>query len=135
MYCILAAPTAVRNLRPKPSEFTPTSLFICWDHPEYPNSQLLTYLIYYAEQDVLQSDGNFNITNYTEIDTMGTTMTSYNLTGLNPFTNYSILVTVTGSNVDDAPFEVEILSRTNATGKVCMSYSVVQIKVNKLYYP
>ena len=116
--CILAASTTVRDFRPKPPEFTPTSLYICWDHPKYPNSQLLTYLIYYAEQDLMQSGEDLNITGYTEIDTMGT-MTNYNLTGLTPFTNYSILVTVKGSDVDDAaPFEVEILSRTNATGEV-----------------
>ena len=115
--CILAASTAVRDLRPKPPEFTPTSLLICWDHPEYPNSQLSTYLVYYAERDVLQSGGGLNITGYREIDTMGT-MRSYNLTGLKPFTNYSVLVTVRGNDVDDAPFEVEILSRTNAAGEV-----------------
>ena len=116
MLLYFIVPTAVRNLRFKPSEFTPESLYICWDRPEFPNGLLLTYLIYYAERDVLQSVENLSITGYTEIDTMGTN-TSYNLTGLTPFTNYSILVTLRGS-VGDAPFEKEILGRTNATGKL-----------------
>ena len=46
-------------------------------------------------------------------------LTSYNSTGLKPFTNYSILVTVSGEGVDDdAPFEMEILERTNTTGEL-----------------
>ena len=45
-------------------------------------------------------------------------LTSYNLTKLKSFTYYSILVTVSGEDVDDAPFEMEILEKTNATGEV-----------------
>ena len=39
------APTAVRELNAFPS--SPESIFITWDHPEYPNSQLLEYFIFY----------------------------------------------------------------------------------------
>ena len=45
-------------------------------------------------------------------------VTSYNVTTLEPFTNYSILVTVSGEDVNDAPFEMEILERTNTTGEL-----------------
>ena len=45
-------------------------------------------------------------------------VTSYNLTKLEPFTNYSILVTVSGKDVYDAPFDMEMLERTNTTGEL-----------------
>ena len=45
-------------------------------------------------------------------------VTSYNLTRLKPFTNYSILVTVSGEGVDNALFEMEILERTNTTSEL-----------------
>ena len=48
------------------------------------------------------------------------TMTSFNLTGLLPFTNYTILITVTGRDVGSAPFAMELLHRTNATGKLAL---------------
>ena len=110
-------PTAVRNLRPKFTEFTHESIFICWDHPEYPNSQLMNYIIYINQTSdrqsmPLSSDG------YERME-VGI-VTSYNVTTLDPFTNYSILVTVSGEVVDNAPFEMEILERTNTTGELCL---------------
>jgi len=43
------------------------------------------------------------------------TTTSYNLTGLDVFTNYSIHMSVMGDGVSIAPIEVEILERTNTS--------------------
>ena len=118
MCCYISvAPTAVRNIRTKPADFTYESIFICWDHPEYPNSQLSTYIVYSIEQDTKQSNETLSSDGYRE-DILMSTMTSYNLTELDAFTYYSILVTARSEDVeDDAPFEVEILSRTNTTGE------------------
>ena len=44
------------------------------------------------------------------------TSLTFNLTGLSVFTNYSIHMTVSADDEEDAPIEVEILSRTNTTG-------------------
>ena len=122
MYCCTyVVPTAVRNIRTKPADFTHESIFICWDHPEYPNSQLSTYVVYYNKQDMKQSDENLSIAGYNNISV--NTTTSYNLTGLDAFTYYSILVTARSEGVKDAPLEVEILNRTNATGKLYISCS------------
>ena len=115
--CIIVfyvVPTAVCNITVAMS--TSESIFITWDHPEYPNSQLLNYIFYYNDNPtMLQSRGGISTDGFEE-RTLGI-VTSYNLTGLTPFTNYTILVTVTGRNVsDDAPFEVEILQRTNSSG-------------------
>ena len=109
-----AVPTAVRNITVAVSTFE--SLFIIWEHPEYPNSQLLNYNFYYKDNPtMLQSRGEISPNGFEDV-TLGT-MTSYNLTGLTPFTNYTILITVTDRDVgDDAPFEVEILHRTNSSG-------------------
>ena len=119
MYCCtFVAPTAVRNIRTKPANFTHESIFICWDHPEYPNSQLSTYVVYSNERNTKQSDETLSIDGY-RVDILMNTMTYYNLTGLDAFTNYSILVTARSEDVeDDAPLEVEILSRTNTTGEL-----------------
>ena len=54
------------------------------------------------------------------------TSLTFNLTGLSVFTNYSIHMTVSADSKEDAPIEVEILSRTNTTGKFCVSGLVLQ---------
>jgi len=118
MYIFIAsvAPTAIHDLAAIPS--SPNSIYISWDHPLNPNSQLTQYIVYYrADPSMVQmfpgilSDG-FNI--------MGVpspvTTTSYNLTGLDVFTNYTIHMSVMGDGIPNAPIEVEILQRTNASG-------------------
>ena len=113
-------PTAVRDLRPKLIEFTHESIYICWDDPEYPNSQLTDYIIYIDQRSERQSMPLSSI-NYESMEVGIVTsynLTSYNMTKLKSFTNYSVLVTVSGEGVDDAPLEMEILERTNTTGEV-----------------
>ena len=105
-------PTAFHNLRPKFTEFTHESIFICWDHPEYPNSQLMNYIIYINQTSDRQSMPLSSV-GYERME-VGI-VTSYNLTKLEPFTNYSILVTVSDEGVDNAPFEMEILERSQRT--------------------
>ena len=109
-------PTAVCDLRPKFIEFTHESIFICWNHSEYPNSQLMDYIIYINQTSDRQSI-NLSSDGYERMEVVGT-VTSYNVTNLEPFTNYSILVTVSGKDVDNAPFDMEILERTNTTGEL-----------------
>lgn len=92
-------PTAVRNISAIPS--SPESINITWDHPEYPNSQLLNYIIYYNSTPEI----------------VGITL-NHNLTNLTVFTYYTIRVTVNGQGVGNAPFDGEILQRTNASGEI-----------------
>ena len=128
MLLYFTVPTAVRDIKVMMS--TPESIYITWDHPEYPNSQLLNYTVYYNDNpEMLQSGGNISANGFENED--AGIMTSYNLTGLVPFTNYSLLVTVSGRDVvDNAPFGMEILQRTNATGEVytwVLSNSIISV--------
>ena len=112
---VFSVPTAVRNIKVMMS--TPESIYLTWDHPEYPNSQLINYTFYYNDNpEMLQSAGNISTDGFISME-LGI-VTSYNLTGLVPFTNYTILVTVSGRDVGVAPFDMEILHRTNATGEI-----------------
>ena len=107
-------PTPVRNIKVAMS--TLESIFVTWDHPEYPNSQLLNYIFYYNDNpSMLQLSGGISTDGF--VDTILETVTSYNLTGLPPFTNHTILITVTGRDVGNSPFVMESLQRTNATSE------------------
>ena len=110
-------PTIVRNIGAVPS--SPESIYISWDHPEYPNSQLTSYTIFYREtlgmRQARQSDRNISSDGF-QNRTVGIAL-DYNLTGLGPFTNYVILLTVSGMNVNNAPFDTEVPQRTNTSGK------------------
>jgi len=92
------------------------SIYITWDHPEYPNSQLLNYTFYYNENPAMLQSGSEISTDGFENVTLEI-VTSYNLTGLPPFTNYTILTTVAGRDVGNAPFAIELLQRTNTTSE------------------
>ena len=111
------APTAVRELNAFPS--SPESIFITWDHPEYPNSQLLEYIIFYQMDPLtVQQTPNISSDEFLSVTSPADSASlTFNLTGLSVFTNYSIHMTVSADSEEDAPIEVEILSRTNTTGK------------------
>ena len=111
------APTAVRELNAFPS--SPESIFITWDHPEYPNSQLLEYFIFYQMDPlVVQQTPNISSDEFLSVTSPADSASlTFNLTGLSVFTNYSIHMTVSADGEEDAPIEVEILSRTNTTGE------------------
>ena len=121
LLCVyITAPTPVRNIKVTMS--TPESIFVTWDHPEYPNSQLLNYIFYYNDNpSMLQSSGGISTDGF--VDTILETVTSYNLTGLPPFTNYTILITVAGRDVGNAPFVMELLQKTNTTGEGLVNVS------------
>ena len=128
MQCVFLVPTAVRDVTPDGDKFTPESIFISWDHPEYPNSQLINYTLYFTKSEIRQPFDNISSDGYNRLEKLGI-IKSYNLTGLIPYINYSILVTVSGMGVSDAPFDVEILNRTDPTGKVVTNWNLVRIKV------
>lgn len=115
-----SAPTAVRDLIAAPS--SSESIFITWGHPEYPNSQLLEYIIFYQmTPSVVQQPPNISSDGFLNV-TLPADTTYLNLTGLIAFTNYTIHITVSADGVDNAPIEDEVLSRTNTTGKYCVSH-------------
>ena len=114
------APTAVRDLIATPS--SSESILIKWDHPEYPNSQLLEYIIFYQmNPSVVQQPPNISSDGFLNV-TLPADTTYLNLTGLIAFTNYTIHITVSADGVDNAPIEDEVLSRTNTTGKYCVGH-------------
>ena len=105
-------PIALRNVEVVMT--TTESIFISWDHPEYPNSQLLNYIIYYIITPEMQQSSI--PTEDFENRTVGI-VTGYNLTELKSFTSYTIRITVSGRDVGNAPY-VEIVQRTYAIGEV-----------------
>ncbi|XP_065904641.1 uncharacterized protein [Dysidea avara] len=109
-----AAPTAVRDLEAVPSSLT--SIYLIWKHPEYPNSQLTQYIIYYrANPSVIQMFPGISSDDFNVSLPLSFPMTRYYLTGLSVFTNYSIHLSVMGNSVPNAPIEHEILERTNTS--------------------
>ena len=109
------APTAVRDLSAVTS--SPESIYISWNHPQYPNSQLTQYIIYHrANPPMIQMSPNILNDGFMVVE-VSVDMLSLNLSGLNPFTNYSIHVSVRGEGVNDAPIEIEIIARTNTSCK------------------
>ena len=116
IFIVSVAPTAVRDLEAVPS--SPTSICLTWNHPEYPNSELTRYIVYYrADPSVIQMFPNISSDNFNNMSvTSSVTTTSYNLTQLMIFTNYSIHMSVMGDGVPNAPIEEEIHQRTNTSG-------------------
>ena len=115
VFIVSVAPTAVRDLVAIPS--SPTSIYITWRHPEYPNSQLNQYIVYYrADPSLIQTFPDILSDSFTNMGVPSpVTSTSYNLTGLDVFTNYTIHMSVMGNGVPNAPSEIEILQRTNTS--------------------
>ena len=60
----------------------------------------------------ISSDGFSNVTSPAD-----STSLTFNLTGLSVYTHYSIHMTVNADGEEDAPIEVEVLTRTNTTGE------------------
>ena len=109
------APTAVQDLTAVASSLE--SIYISWNHPQYPNSQLTQYIIYHrANPPMIQLSPNISNDGFVAVE-VPVDMLSLNLSGLNTFTNYSIHMSVRGEGVSDAPIEIEIIDRTNSSGK------------------
>ncbi|XP_065904165.1 hemicentin-1-like isoform X3 [Dysidea avara] len=110
-----AVPTAVHDLTAVAS--STKWIYISWNHPKYPNSQLTQYLVYYRRNPpMIQMSPNISHDGFVAVDVPTNTL-SLNLSGLNTFTNYSIHMSVRGEGVSNAPIEKEIIARTNSSGR------------------
>ena len=129
LWCIsinhFPAPTAVRDV--STGTTSQESIYISWNHPQYPNSQLTQFIIYYrANPPIIQMSPNILNDGFIAVP-VPVDIISFNLSGLSAFTNYSIHMSVRGG-VSDAPIETELIARTNSSGKLC-TYGIEE-KVN-----
>ena len=127
---ISTEPTAVTNLMAVAT--SNQSIRVSWDLPLYPNGPILYYDLFYRASDTPQQPPNIiSDTSYTERMVMS--VTNYEITGLTPYTNYTIHVRAIGQDNLGGDVDVEILQRTNRTnqdtGKVILHNSVVIITV------
>ena len=117
-------PTAVHDLTAVAS--STKWIYISWNHPKYPNSQLTQYLVYYRRNPpMIQMSPNISHDGFVAVDVPTNTL-SLNLSGLNTFTNYSIHMSVRGEGVSNAPIEKEIIARTNSSGKFAVIVLPIQ---------
>ena len=119
------APTAVTNLMAVAT--SNQSIRVSWDLPLFPNGPILYYDLFYRASDTPQQSPNImSDSSYTE--RMGINATSYEITGLTPYTNYTIHVRAIGDDLG-GDVVVEILQRTihtiHNTGTVIPHSSVV----------
>ena len=93
---------------------SPESIMVTWDLPEYPNGPLTGYRVYYRRSNVTTDPPPTDRSGYESATIGSETVTQYNISGLIPFTNYSIFVEALGTNIDGLASN-EMLQRTNAT--------------------
>lgn len=74
----------------------PESIMVIWDLPQYPNGPLSGYRIYYKRSNVTASRPGSDRTGYEVNTVQSRTDLEYNISGLDPFTNYSIFVMAVG---------------------------------------
>ena len=105
-------PTAVTN--PMAVATSNQSIRVSWNLPLFPNGPILHYDLFYRASDTPQQPPNImNDSSYTE--RMVTNATNYEITGLTPYTNYTIHVRAIGENNLRGDVDEEILQRTNST--------------------
>ncbi len=103
-------PTSVLNLVGTPTSHR--SFRVNWDVPRFPNSEITNYTIYYTVASTTQ-DVPINDSGYTFVNQI--TGMAYDVTNLDPFTNYTVHVRAIGNlNLQGSVVE-EILVRTNIT--------------------
>lgn len=109
MYCgIHIGPSSVTELSAVAS--SSESILVKWNLPLYPNGPLTGYRLYYS---VMTGPPRANVAGYNST-IVDVTVTQYNITGLTPFTSYSIFVEALGQDVTGL-LGNEIAERTNAT--------------------
>ncbi len=107
---MLTEPTSVLNLVGTTTSHQ--SFRVNWDVPQFPNSEIINYIIYYTIASAIQ-DFPINDSGYTFVNQI--TDTTYDVTNLDPFTNYTVHVRAIGNpNLQGSVME-EILVRTNIT--------------------
>ena len=106
------APTAVTNLMAVAT--SNQSIQVSWDLPLYPNGRILHYDLFYRASDTPQQSPNI-MSDSRYIERMVMDATNYEITGLTPYTNYTIHVRAIGENNLGGDVDEEILQRTNST--------------------
>ena len=105
-------PTAVTNLMAVAT--SNQSIRVSWNLPLFPNGPILHYDLFYRALDTPQQPPNI-MSNSSYTERMVTNVTSYEITGLTPYTNYTIHVRAIGENNLVGDVDEEILQRTNST--------------------
>ena len=72
------------------------SLMVTWDLPQYPNGPLTGYRIYYKRSNVTASPAGSDRTGYEVKTIQSGANQECNISGLDAFTNYSIIVVAVG---------------------------------------
>ncbi len=102
-------PTGVLNLAAIPTSHQ--SFQVTWDIPQFPNSDITNYIIYYrvrsTVQDVPINDVGYEMVNQTN--------TLQNIKDLIPFTNYTVHVRAIGNPSLLGSTRYEVVVRTNVT--------------------
>lgn len=120
------APTPVNHLTANAVNYS--SILVAWSRPTFPNGPITYYNVYYREGNTEQIQEISDV-NFRNVSTSNTA-TSINVTGLKPYTNYTIHVRAiisaeTLRNVEEftedlfGAADVEIVQRTNGTIPVC----------------
>ena len=90
------------------------SIRVSWDLPLFPNGPILYYKLFYRASDIPQQPPNIvRDSSYTERVVMNATYCE--ITGLTPYTNYTIQVCAIGEGGLLGAVDTEILQRTNST--------------------
>ena len=107
MFALHIEPTDVLNLRAMATSHQ--SFQVVWDIPQFPNSEIINYIVYYreanAEQDPPISDDGYKMVN--QINTL------QNIDNLTPFTNYTVHVKAIGNPNLQGSVIREVIVRTN----------------------
>ena len=90
------------------------SIRVSWDLPLYPNGRILHYDLFYRASDTPQQPPNIiHDSSYTKMAIMNAT--NIEITGLRPYTNYTIHVCAIGEGGLLGAIDIEVLQRTNST--------------------
>jgi len=109
-------PTAVTNLIAVAT--SNQSIQVSWHLPVFPNGPTLHYNLFYQASDTPQNPPNVRSDGYTVI--VGINTTNFEITGLMPYTNYTIHVRAIGQGNLLGDIDEEILQRTNSTIQLVM---------------
>ena len=90
------------------------SIQVSWHLPLYPNGPILYYDLFYRASDTPQQPPNIVCdSSYTKMMVMN--VTNYEITGLTPYTNYTIQVHAIGEEDLLGAIDKDVLQRTNST--------------------
>ena len=102
------------------------SIMVTWDLPQYPNGPLSGYRIYYKRSNVTASPAGSDRTGY-EVKTIQSGVNrEYNISGLDAFTNYSVIIMAVGTPqlTGRAGTEILVLTKRGMEVSVLNAYTV-----------